>query len=54
MQDGAVRAQLAGMVADGYLAQAAVDAIDLSFVQPDEPCFMARPMLCRLGAEQLS
>lgn len=54
MQDGAVRAQLAGMVADGYLAQAAVDAIDLFFVQPGEPCFMARPMLCRLGAEQLS
>jgi hypothetical protein len=54
MQDGAVRSQLAGMVADGYLAQAAVDAIDLFFVQPGEPCFMARPMLCRLGAEQLS
>jgi hypothetical protein len=46
-----VKAGLAGLVARGYLAQDAVDAIDPSYIKPDQPCFMADPVLSLLGAE---
>ena len=48
----AVKTSLAGLVAQGYLAQDAVDAIDPSYIKPDQPCFMADPVLSLLGAEQ--
>ena len=51
---GNIKTSLASLVAAGYLAQAAVDAIDASYVKADQPCFMARPVLCSLGAEQYS
>lgn len=49
-----IKTTLASLVAAGYLAQKAVDGIDPSFVKPDQPCFMARPVLCPLGAERYS
>ena len=48
----AIKQQLAGLVGQGYLAQADLDAIDPSYVKAGEPCFMAHPVLCRLAAEQ--
>jgi hypothetical protein len=54
MQAATIRSQLAGMVQSGYLDQSALDAIDLTFVDAAEPCFMAHPTLARLGAEQYS
>jgi hypothetical protein len=48
----AVKTGLAGLVAQGYLAQDAVDAIDPSYIKPDQPSFMADPVLSLLGAEQ--
>jgi hypothetical protein len=50
----AVKQQLSSLVAQGYLAQNDLDAIDPSFVKAGEPCFMAHPVLCRLAAEQYS
>jgi hypothetical protein len=49
-----IKSALAGLVTAGYLAQAALDGIDPSFVTADQPCFMAHPVLCPLGAEQYS
>lgn len=52
MHADTIRAQLAGLVQAGILAQAALDAIDLTFVKPTEACFMAYPTLAQLGAEK--
>jgi hypothetical protein len=46
-----IKSDLAPLVAAGYLAQSALDAIDLSFMTATEPCFMAHPILANLGAE---
>jgi hypothetical protein len=49
------RAALLGAFANaGYLDPVAITNIDVDFIVPAQPCFMANPVLCRLGAEQLS
>ncbi len=51
----AQRAALLGAMATaGYLDPADIAGIDVDFIVPAQPCFMADPILCRLGAEQLS
>lgn len=51
----AARASLLGaMVSAGYLDQPSLDAIDVDLIVATQPCFMADPMLCRLGADQMS
>jgi len=51
----AQRAALLQIIAsEGYLDPAAISAINVSFVTPGQPCFMANPVLCRLGAEQFT
>src|SRR5204862_296601 len=46
MKAARITSQLAGLVADGYLDQDVLDRIDVDFVVPGQPCFMARPALC--------
>jgi hypothetical protein len=49
------RAALLGEMATlGYVDRSTISAINVDFIVPAEPCFMADPVLCRLGAEQLS
>jgi hypothetical protein len=44
-------AMLADLAAMGYVKAGAIAAIDFTNFKPEQPCFMANPALCRLGAE---